>query len=126
MKQFIQKLKFNENELIPAVIQDYKTRKVLTLCYMNQEALKKTFEEGKVYLFRRSKNKLMLKGETSGHIQLVKEIFVDCEGNSLLLKVEQKVGACHAGYFTCYYRRVNKDGKLKITEKKIFEPGKVY
>jgi len=126
MKQFIQKLKFNENELIPAVIQDYKTRKVLTLCYMNQEALKKTFEEGKVYLFRRSKNKLMLKGETSGHIQLVTEIFVDCEGNSLLLKVEQKVGACHAGYFTCYYRRVNKDGKLKITEKKIFEPGKVY
>jgi len=126
MKQFIQKLKFNENELIPAVIQDYKTRKVLTLCYMNQEALKKTFEEGKVYLFRRSKNKLMLKGETSGHIQLVKEIFVDCEGNSLLLKVEQKVGACHAGYFTCYYRRVNKDGKLEITEKKIFEPGKVY
>jgi phosphoribosyl-AMP cyclohydrolase len=126
MNQFIQKLKFNENGLIPAIIQDYKTGKVLTLCYMNQEALQKTFDEGKVYLFRRSKNKLMLKGETSGHIQLVKEIFVDCEGNSLLLKVEQKVGACHAGYFTCYYRRVNKDGALEITEKKIFNPEKVY
>lgn len=126
MKAFIEQLKFNEKGLIPAIIQDYNTGKVLTLCYMNKESFQKTLEEGKVYLFRRSKNKLMLKGETSGHIQTVKEIFIDCEGNSLLLKVEQKRGACHEGYFTCFYRRINKDGAVEIAEKKIFDPGKVY
>ena len=126
MNTFIQQLKFNAEGLIPAVIQDQKSGKVLTLCYMNKEALQKTLEEGKVYLFRRSKNRLMLKGETSGHIQIVKEIFVDCEGNSLLLKVEQKVAACHEGYFTCYYRRLNKDGTLVTVGKKIFNPEKVY
>lgn len=126
MKSLIQQLKFNEKGLIPAIIQDYKTEKVLTLCYMTREALQKTLEEGKIYLFRRSKNKLMIKGETSGHIQLVKEVFVDCEGNSLLFRVEQKVAACHAGYFTCYYRRVDKDGKLTTIEKKVFDPKKVY
>lgn len=126
MKAFIQQLKFNEKGLIPAIIQDYDTGKVLTLCYMNKEALEKTLKEGKVYLFRRSKNRLMLKGETSGHTQIVKELYLDCEGNSLLLKVGQKVGACHEGYFTCYYRRVNKDGSLEVSEKKVFAPQKVY
>lgn len=119
-------IKFNEKGLIPAIIQDYKTGKVLTLCNMNKEALQKTLKDGRVYLFRRSKNKLMLKGETSGHIQKIREIFVDCEGKSLLFKVEQKVGACHDGYFTCYYRRVNKDGALEVIEKKVFNPNKIY
>ena len=126
MKAFIRQLKFNERRLIPAIIQDYKTEKVLTLCYMTKEALQKTLEEGKVYLFRRSKNKLMFKGEISGHIQIVKELFVDCENNSLLFRVEQKVAACHVGYFTCYYRRVNKNGTLDICEEKVFDPEKVY
>lgn len=119
-------LRFDEKGLIPAVIQDEKTNKVLTLCYMNKEALKKTLEEGKVYVFRRSKKALMLKGGTSGHIQVVKSLFVDCEENSLLFRVEQKRAACHAGYFTCYYRRLSKDGFLKIVEKKIFNPEDVY
>ncbi|MDD5681023.1 MAG: phosphoribosyl-AMP cyclohydrolase [Candidatus Omnitrophica bacterium] len=126
MKAFIDQLKFNEKELIPAIIQDYKSGKVLTLCYMNRAALEKTLEEGKIYLFRRSQNKLMMKGETSGHIQIVREIFIDCEGNSILFKIEQKVAACHAGYFTCYFRKVSKSGALEITDKKIFDPEKVY
>ncbi len=126
MKSFIKQLKFNEKGLIPAIIQDYKTEKVLTLCYMTREALQRTLEEGKVYVFRRSKKRLTIKGETSGHIQIVKEIFVDCEANSLLFRVEQKVAACHAGYFTCYYRRVNKNGALDISEEKIFNPKEVY
>ena len=71
------KLNFDEKGLIPAIIQDYKTGKVLTLCYMNKDALDRTLREGRIYVFRRSKNKLMLKGETSGNIQTVKEIFVD-------------------------------------------------
>lgn len=126
MKAFIDELKFNEKGLMPAIIQDYKSGKVLTLCYMNREALEKTLEEGKIYLFRRSQNRLMMKGETSGHTQVVKEIFVDCEGNSILFKIEQKVAACHDGYFTCYFRKVSKDGTLEIIDKKIFDPKKVY
>ena len=126
MVKFIEQLKFDEKGLIPAVIQDYKTEKVLTLCYMTRRALTKTLEEGRVYLFRRSKSKLMLKGETSGHTQAVKEVLIDCEGKSLILKVEQKVGACHDGYFTCYYRRANKDGSLDLVEERVFDPEKVY
>ena len=119
-------LKFNDKGLIPCIIQDDKTGKVLTLCYMNKAALEKTFKEGKVYVFRRSKNALMLKGGTSGHVQAVKSVFIDCEGNSLLFKVEQKVAACHAGYFTCYYKELKPDGSVKITEKKVFNPEEVY
>jgi len=119
-------LKFDEKGLIPAIIQDMKTGKVLTLCYMTEEALAKTLKEAKVYVFRRSRNRLMIKGETSGHIQTVREVFVDCEGKSLLFKVEQKVGACHKGYFTCYYRRLDKDGGYVISEEKVFNPEKVY
>jgi len=122
----IEKLRFDEKGLIPAVIQDEKTNKVLTLCYMNKEALEKTLKEGKVYVFRRSKRALMPKGATSGHIQIVKSVFVDCEENSLLFKVEQKEAACHVGYFTCYYRRLSKDGSFEIVEKKVFNPEDVY
>jgi len=122
----IDKLNFNEKGLIPAVIQDYKTNKVLTLCYMDKIALEKTLKEGKIYVFRRSKNKVMLKGETSGNVQVVKEVLTDCANNSLLFKVEQKVAACHKGYFTCYFKEIKKDGTEKIVEKRIFDPKKVY
>ncbi|MBL7070991.1 MAG: phosphoribosyl-AMP cyclohydrolase [Candidatus Omnitrophica bacterium] len=126
MDKFIEQLKFNDDGLIPAVIQDSDSGKVLTLCYMNKESLEMTFKEGKVYLFRRSKSRLMMKGETSGHIQILKEALMDCEGKSLLLKIEQKVAACHAGYFTCYYRRATGEGGLETVEEKVFDPGKVY
>ena len=126
MKPFIEKLNFNEKGLIPAIIQDSASGKVLTLCYMNREAIEKSLEEGKIYLFRRSKDRLMLKGETSGHIQVIKELFVDCANNSLLFKIEQKVAACHAGYFTCYYQKVNENGDLETVEEKVFDPEKVY
>lgn len=120
-------LKFNEKGLIPAVIVDTDDNQVLTLCYMNAEALQKTIETGKIYLFRRSKNRLMLKGETSGHVQLVKEIYLDCAGNSLVIKVEQKVAACHEGYKSCYFRRFNQEtSEVEIAEKRIFDPKAVY
>ena len=122
----IDKLNFDDKGLIPAVIQDSKTGKVLTLCYMNKEALERTLAEGKVYVFRRSKNKIMLKGETSGNIQAVKEVFVDCADNSLLFKVEQKLAACHEGYFTCYFRKIDKGGKETVAEKRVFDPKEVY
>ncbi|OGW75467.1 MAG: phosphoribosyl-AMP cyclohydrolase [Omnitrophica bacterium RBG_13_46_9] len=122
----VEKLKFDKNGLIPAIIQDHKTQKVLTLCYMNKESLARSLTEGKVYVFRRSKKRIMLKGETSGNIQVIKEIFVDCENNSLLFRVEQKKAACHAGYFTCYYRKIDKDGSEKVVEKRVFDPKDVY
>ena len=122
----IKALNFDEKGLIPTIIQDNKTDKVLTLCYMNEEALKKTLEEGKVYLYRRSKTKLMMKGETSGHIQAVKELYVDCNGNSLLFKVDQKVAACHKGYFTCYFRKIGKDRNLEVIGEKVFNPKEKY
>jgi len=126
MRSFIRELKFDGKGLIPAIIQDEQSGKVLTLCYMNEDSLEKTFQEGKVYLFRRSKNRLMMKGESSGHIQVLKEVLMDCEGKSLLLKVEQKVAACHEGYFTCYFRRAGKEGALEVVEKRVFDPKKVY
>ncbi len=126
MEKIISLLKFDEKGLIPAIIQDQKTKEVLTLCYMNREALEKTLGEGKIYVYRRSKGRVMLKGETSGCIQVVKSLCMDCEGNSLLFKVSQKKAACHEGYFTCYFRQLKKDGTFKVVGKRIFDPCKVY
>ena len=124
--KLIDYLKLNDKGLIPAIIQDEKSREVLTLCYLNKEALEKTLEEGFIYVFRRSKNMLMKKGETSGCVQALKSISIDCEGNSLLIKVDQKLAGCHAGYFTCYFRRIEKDGNITIVGEKLFDPKKVY
>jgi phosphoribosyl-AMP cyclohydrolase len=126
MKELLGKIKFDDKGLIPAIVQDERSKEVLTLCYMNKDALLKTLEEGKVYVFRRSKGRLMLKGETSGCIQTVKSLSIDCEGNSLLFLVDQERAACHEGYFTCYFRRLNKDGKFEVIGKRIFDPCKVY
>ena len=120
-------LKFDANTgLIPAIIQDQKTQKVLTLCYMNDIALKATLENGYIYLFRRSQNKLMKKGETSGHTQPAKEFRVDCEGKSLLFVIEQKVAGCHKGFFSCYFEKIKNDGTRETTDPLVFDPSKVY
>lgn len=126
MDKIFELIKFDDNGLVPAIIQDYKSKAVLTLCYMNKDALEKTLEEGKVYVFRRSKGRIMLKGETSGCVQTVKSLAIDCEGNSLLFGVAQKRAACHAGYFTCYFRLLKKDGAFKVIGKRVFDPSKVY
>lgn len=125
--QLLTNVKFDDKGLIPAVIVDVTDNRVLTLCFMNQDALEKTIETGKVHVFRRSKNRLMLKGETSGHTQSVEEVFFDCEGKSLVIKVKQKVAACHAGYMSCYYRKYNnKSDNIEIIEVKVFDPEKTY
>lgn len=119
-------LKFNADQLIPAIIQDAKTQKVLTLCYMNDIALRATLDTGFVHVFRRSQNKLMKKGETSGHTQAVKEFRLDCEGKSVLFLIDQKVAGCHKGYFSCYFEQINNDATRKITDALVFQPEKVY
>ena len=126
MKELLEKVKFDDKGLVPAIIQDERSREVLTLCYMNKDALLKTLEESKVYVFRRSKGRLMLKGETSGCIQKVKSLTIDCEGNSLLFGVDQDRAACHEGYFTCYFRRLKKDGTFEVIGERIFDPKQVY
>lgn len=126
MNKIMQSIKFDEKGLVPAIIQDEISGEVLTLCYMNKDALEKTISEGKVYVFRRSKGKLMMKGETSGCIQNVKKMYIDCEGNSILFEVEQVKAGCHEGYFSCYFREFDQEGNVTITAERIFDPKKVY
>ena len=112
--------------LIPVIAQDWQTGEVLMLAYMNEEAWKKTLETGKVHYFSRSRQKIWLKGETSGHLQLVKEIYLDCDLDTVLIKIEQLGKAsCHKGYRSCFYRRLE-NGELKIVGEKIFDPEVVY
>ncbi len=120
------RLKFDEKGLIPAIVQDYKTKKVLMIAYMNEEAFQKTVCTKKVHFFSRSRNTLWLKGETSGHIQKVKEIRIDCDNDAVLVLVHQ-VGnaACHTGYCSCFFRKLSK-GTLKRCEALVFDPEKVY
>ncbi|RLG38833.1 MAG: phosphoribosyl-AMP cyclohydrolase [Candidatus Alkanophagales archaeon] len=111
-----------EDLLIHAIAQDYKTGEVLMLAHMNREALEKTLETGVAHYWSRSRKKLWKKGETSGHLQIVREILVDCDGDALLLKVEQVGGACHTGYRSCFFRTLNG----KVVGKKVFEPEEKY
>ena len=119
-------IKFDPQGLVPAIIQDAKTKQVLVLCYMNDIALRATLERRFIHLYRRSQQKLMKKGETSGHTQAVREFRVDCEGKSLLFVVDQNVAGCHKGYFSCYFERVGDDAVRQITEPRLFDPEKVY
>ncbi len=100
------KLKFNDQELIPAIIQDYKTKAVLMLAYMNLESIKQTIKTGKVTYWSRSRQKYWVKGETSGHFQFPKEIRYDCDCDTLLIKVRQIGSACHTMKGSCFYRKI--------------------
>lgn len=112
--------------LVPVIVQDHETGEVLMLAYMNDLSWKKTLETGKATYWSRSRNELWVKGETSGHVQLVKEILVDCDADTLLLKVSQVGGAaCHTGYRSCFYRRVNNETTEVIGEL-VFKPEDVY
>ncbi len=101
----ISEIQFN-NGLLPTIIQDFKSGKVLMLAYMNEESFKKTLTTGTTWFFSRSRNKLWNKGETSGHFQYVKSINIDCDGDTILIKVEQSGVACHTGNETCFYREI--------------------
>ena len=112
--------------LVPVIVQDHGTGEVLMLAYMNREAWEKTKETGNACYWSRSRDTLWMKGETSGRYQVVKEIFIDCDGDTLLLKVEQRGGAaCHTGYRSCFYRKVQQ-GEVTIVGQKIFDPKEVY
>ena len=102
------KLKFNSDKLIPAIIQDYKTKDVLMLAYMNLESIKRTMKLGKTCFWSRSRKEYWVKGMTSGHFQFVKSISYDCDCDTLLIAVRQVGAACHTGKYSCFYRKIKK------------------
>lgn len=120
-------LQFEKGDgLLPAIVQDHLTNEVLMLAYINEEAWQKTLETGKAHYWSRSRNKLWLKGETSGHQQLIKEILVDCDADTVVYRVEQLGGAaCHTGHRSCFYRRV-RDKDIEVIDEPVFDPGEVY
>jgi phosphoribosyl-AMP cyclohydrolase len=120
-------LKFDQQELIPVVIQDDTTDEVLMVAFMNEEAFQRTRETGYTHLYSRSRNKLWRKGEQSGNVQEVRSIFVNCEENSILLRVIQHgEAACHEGYKSCYHRRILPDDTYELIAQRVFDPSIVY
>lgn len=125
--QILSEIKFDRDGLVAAIIQDETNNQVLMLGYMNAEAITATFNTGRVCFWSRSRQKLWIKGETSGHTQNVKSIAVDCDGDALLIKVEQKVAACHVGYRSCFFREVSPDGEsTRVVGEKVFDAESVY
>ena len=121
------KLDFNKTGgLVPAIVQDYQTGEILMLAYMNPEAFNATLSTGKATYYSRSRKTLWVKGETSGNIQRIKEVYIDCDNDTVLLKVQQ-IGnaACHTGHRSCFYKKVE-DGSIRITEEPVFDPREVY
>ncbi|MDO4573905.1 MAG: phosphoribosyl-AMP cyclohydrolase [Planctomycetia bacterium] len=113
--------------LVTTIAQDAQTGEVLMLAYMNEESYDETLATGRAVYFSRSRQKLWRKGEESGNVQLVKEVFIDCDRDAVLLKVEQIGGsACHEGYPSCFFRKVTSDGHFEIVGKRVFDPKEVY
>lgn len=117
---------FDEQGLVPVVVQDDATNEVLMLAFMNSEALNRTRETSRMHYWSRSRQSLWRKGETSGHEQIVKSIHLNCYNNSLLIRVDQIGACCHTGYPTCYYRELNDDGELISRGSRLFDPLDVY
>lgn len=126
----------NGEKLITAIAQDYKTGQILMVANMNKKALKKTIETGKAHYWSTSRNEQWLKGESSGHVQTVKEILVDCDMDAVILKIEQKGAACHEGYYSCFFRKLNLENNPDISEltdddveliaERLFNPEDIY
>jgi phosphoribosyl-AMP cyclohydrolase len=123
----------NGEKVITAISQDVETSEILMVAYMNEEAFKKTLKTKKAHYWSTSRNQLWLKGESSGHIQYVENILVDCDEDAVVLKVKQDGGACHTGYYSCFFRKLNLDTKnaddpktFENIGKKVFNPDEIY
>ncbi len=124
---FYDKLKFNADGLIPAIVQEQSTGRVLMMAWMNRASLEKTIETGRTHFWSRSRQKFWMKGESSGHIQAVKDLAFDCDGDTLLIQVEQVGAACHEGYKSCFFRSVDHLGNdFKLTESQLETPEQIY
>ncbi|HNS16026.1 MAG TPA: phosphoribosyl-AMP cyclohydrolase [Syntrophorhabdaceae bacterium] len=123
-KKEMEDIKWDEKGLVPVVVQDFRTKDVLMVAYMNNEALELTLKTKTAHYYSRSRKKIWLKGETSGHTQEVHGVYLDCDNDTILITVDQKVAACHTGFWSCFYRIW--EGGWKVVGKKIFDEKKVY
>ena len=124
---FFDKLKYTSDGLIPAIIQDSSNGRVLMMAWMNRSSLEATIKTGKTHFWSRSRQKYWMKGEESGHTQTVKDIAFDCDGDTLLIQVEQNGAACHEGYRSCFFRSIENGGEVeKITETQLQTPEQMY
>jgi phosphoribosyl-AMP cyclohydrolase len=120
-------LKFNSDGLIPAIIQDNENGRVLMMAWMNRASLEATIATGKTHFWSRSRQKFWVKGESSGHTQAVKDIAMDCDGDTLLIRVDQIGAACHEGYRSCFFRSMTAGGEAtRVTESQLRPPGDIY
>jgi len=124
---FFDQLKFDASGLIPAIIQEQTSGRVLMMAWMNRASLEKTLATGKTHFWSRSRQKFWMKGESSGHTQSVKDVAFDCDGDALLIQVEQIGAACHEGYKSCFFRSAERNGSgFKITEAQLEKPEQIY
>ena len=123
----LDQLKFNSDGLIPAIIQEQGTGRVLMMAWMNRASLEKTIETGATWFWSRSRQKYWMKGEASGHVQKVADIALDCDGDTLLIQVSQTGAACHEGYRSCFFRSLREGGRsAAVTEERLETPEKIY
>jgi phosphoribosyl-AMP cyclohydrolase len=126
LEDAVKELKYDAAGLIPAVVVDAATKQVLMVAYMNQAALLDTVRSGKTHFWSRSRQKYWMKGEESGNTQQVKAVLTDCDKDTIVVEVEQKGAACHDGYWSCFYRRLDDQGAWQTVGKPLFDPKHVY
>jgi phosphoribosyl-AMP cyclohydrolase len=119
-------LKWNDEGLIPAIVQDVENGEVLMMAWMDEPALRDTLATGQTHFFSRSRRSHWHKGATSGHVQHVESISIDCDGDVLLIKARQVGGACHEGYRSCFFRRVGDGGNLEVIARPVFDAASIY
>jgi phosphoribosyl-AMP cyclohydrolase len=125
--KFLEKLKWTSDGLVPAIIQDARSGRVLMMAWMNRASLEKTVETRRTWFWSRSRQKFWMKGESSGHVQVVKDIAFDCDGDTLLIQVEQTGAACHEGYESCFFRSIEGEGDTwRTTEAQLESPESIY
>ena len=127
VETFLATVKFDKDGLVPAIVQDSNTGQVLMMAWMNEEAVRRSMKEGKTVFWSRSRQKYWVKGESSGNVQVIKDVSFDCDGDTLLFQVEQTGAACHEGYKSCFFRSAKEDGEVsEITEPRLIDPETMY
>ncbi len=126
LEETVKGLKYDADGLIPAVVVDADSKAVLMVAYMDETALLSTIRTGKTHFWSRSRREYWMKGEISGHTQEVKAIYTDCDKDTIVIEAIQNGAACHEGYFSCFYRRLNAGGEWDVVAEKVFDPDKVY
>ena len=126
LDEIVKGMKYDKDGLITAVVVDAASKDVLQVAFMNAQALADTVRTGKTHFYSRSRGKQWMKGEESGHTQQVKAVYADCDLDAVVVEVDQRGGACHEGYRSCFFRRLTAEGNWEVVGQKVFDPQKVY